>query len=184
MRKVKARILQAEYDERVDNTASKRQNSERSSLFRFLWLGTFSDMRRFTFCIALAACFGCASIRSRSIRETGVPPTAVPNLFAPQGGEGKVGADRASSGALYAVREELNLIYGHAGGEDLQLDLFVPKDVPGPFPTVVILHGGGWAAGSHEGHRPLAVALAARGYAAASVGYRLVPRHRFPAQIQ
>jgi acetyl esterase/lipase len=76
------------------------------------------------------------------------------------------------------------VVYGHAGGEDLQLDLFTPKDSAGPFPAVVILHGGGWSKGSHEYFRPLAGAFAARGYVAASVGYRLAPRHKFPAQIE
>jgi acetyl esterase/lipase len=76
------------------------------------------------------------------------------------------------------------VVYGHAGGEDLQLDLFAPKDAPGPFPAVVLLHGGGWTAGSHEQMRPLAGSLASQGYVAATVGYRMVPRHRFPAQIQ
>ena len=82
------------------------------------------------------------------------------------------------------MREELDVVYGHAGGEDLQLDLYAPKDSAGPLPAVVILHGGGWAKGSHELFRPLAGALAAHGYVAASVGYRLAPRHKFPAQIQ
>jgi acetyl esterase/lipase len=76
------------------------------------------------------------------------------------------------------------VVYGHASGEDLQLDLYAPKDVAGPLPAVVLLHGGGWAKGSHEGFRPIAAALAARGYVAASIGYRLAPRHKFPAQIQ
>lgn len=85
---------------------------------------------------------------------------------------------------IHPIREELNVVYGHAGGEDLQLDLYVPKDAAGPFPAVVVLHGGGWAAGSHEVVRPIAAALAAQGYVTASVGYRLAPRHKFPAQIQ
>lgn len=75
------------------------------------------------------------------------------------------------------------MVYGHAGGEDLQLDLFTPKDIFGPLPAVVVLHGGGWTKGSHELFRPLAGILAAQGYVAASVGYRLAPRHKFPAQI-
>jgi acetyl esterase/lipase len=82
------------------------------------------------------------------------------------------------------VREELDVVYGRGGDEDLQLDIYAPKDGPGPFPAVVVLHGGGWAKGSHELFRPLAGALAAHGYVAATVGYRLAPRHKFPAQIQ
>jgi len=128
----------------------------------------------FAVCIAIAASFGCASLRSRSAGGTDISPVAARS---PQ-------ANRASTPVLYPVREELNVVYGHAGGEDLQLDLFVPKEAPGPLPAVVILHGGGWATGSREAHRPHAAVLAAWGYVAATVDYRLVPRHRFPAQIQ
>jgi acetyl esterase/lipase len=78
----------------------------------------------------------------------------------------------------------LNVVYGRAGGEDLQLDLFVPQDPPGPLPAVLVLHAGGWAKGSHEGVRVPARLLAGKGYVAAAVGYRLAPRHTFPAQIQ
>ncbi len=113
---------------------------------------------------------GCASIRSRSGSGTGVSPA--------------VAGTGAPSATIYPIREELDVVYGHAGGEDLQLDLFAPKDAPGPFAAVVVLHGGGWAKGSREVVRPIAAALAAQGYVTASVGYRLAPRHKFPAQIQ
>jgi acetyl esterase/lipase len=128
------------------------------------------------FCIVFAASFGCASLRSRS--TDGGRPFPAPAPARPAQPE------RPAAAAVYAVREELDVVYGHAGGEDLKLDLFAPKDAPGPFPAVVILHGGGWTAGAHEGHRPLAGALAAQGYVAATVGYRLSPRHKFPAPIQ
>ena len=117
---------------------------------------------------------GCASIRSRSADGTGGPPAAARPAQ----------SDRAPAAKTYPIREELDVVYGHAGGEDLQLDLYVPKDEPGPFPAVVVLHGGGWTAGSHEVVRPIAATLAGQGYVTASVGYRLAPRHRFPAQIQ
>lgn len=84
----------------------------------------------------------------------------------------------------HPIREELDVVYGHAGGEDLQLDLFVPKDSAGPFPAVVVLHGGGWAVGSRQVVRSIASSLAGHGYVTASASYRLAPRHRFPAQIE
>lgn len=118
---------------------------------------------------------GCASIRSRPSNPSPSSTPAPAKSTQP---------DHPPPAILHAVREELNVVYGHAGGEDLQLDIFAPKDVAGPFPGVVILHGGGWAKGSHEFFRPLGGALASRGYVAASVGYRLAPRHKFPAQIQ
>jgi acetyl esterase/lipase len=76
------------------------------------------------------------------------------------------------------------VVYGHAGGEELQLDLYAPKDASGPLPAVLIFHGGGWSSGSREQMRPLAAVLASQGYVAATVDYRLAPRHKFPAQIQ
>lgn len=121
------------------------------------------------------ASVGCASLRSRSAVT---PPSLNSAPSRP------TQPDRAPTERLHPIREELDVVYGHAGGEDLQLDLYAPKDGTGPFPAVVLLHGGGWAKGSHEGFRPIAGALAARGYVAVSVGYRLAPRHKFPAQIQ
>lgn len=128
---------------------------------------------RLAFCILFAAPLGCASLRSRS-GGSGGPPVPPPRSTQPE---------RPSVAAVYPIREELDVVYGHAGGEDLQLDLYAPKDAQGPFPAVVMFHGGGWAAGSHDQLRPLAGALAAQGYVVATAGYRMVPRYRFPAQI-
>ncbi len=61
-------------------------------------------------------------------------------------------------------------------------DLYRPSDCA-PCPVVVLVHGGSWKSGSREQMRPLAEALAARGYAAFSVQYRLVPTAQFPAQL-
>ena len=53
---------------------------------------------------------------------------------------------------------------------------------------IFVIHGGGWAGGNKDVHIPQVRELAARGYVAASVGYRLVrpdqPETRFPAQIE
>ena len=46
------------------------------------------------------------------------------------------------------VTFERNVVYGKGGGEDLTLHLARPKDVAGPLPCVLVIHGGGWAAGS------------------------------------
>jgi acetyl esterase/lipase len=164
MQKTQCRRQKAESNGRVDKGGYEIQNSAMSKLSPL-----FSCMLRSGFCIALVASLGCASLRTRSAGGTGVS---------------LAGRTSDPPVASHSIREELDLVYGHAGGEDLQLDLFAPKDAPGPFPAVVILHGGGWAKGSHEVHRPLAALLAGQGYVAVTVGYRLAPRHRFPAQIQ
>jgi acetyl esterase/lipase len=51
-------------------------------------------------------------------------------------------------------------------------------------PAVLLVHGGGFRAGSKEGYLPLAVQLAERGYVAATVNYRLAPKFPFPAAVE
>jgi acetyl esterase/lipase len=45
-----------------------------------------------------------------------------------------------------------DVVYGEAGGETLKLDICTP-DGPGPFPVVVLVHGGGWGSGDKAGAR-------------------------------
>jgi acetyl esterase/lipase len=95
-----------------------------------------------------------------------------------------------------AVALRPDIIYAAAGSEQLRLDLARPAD-PGPHPCVVCLHGGAWRAGSRKDlSRPyrwadfgvpgksLIEVLAAKGFVAASVEYRLAPQNKFPAQIE
>lgn len=81
------------------------------------------------------------------------------------------------------VTTAYDVVYARVGDRELKLDLARP-DAPGPHPAVVVLHGGGWRMGNKKELRPWVEALAARGYVAASVGYRLAPDHVFPAQIE
>ncbi|MFI5169894.1 MAG: alpha/beta hydrolase fold domain-containing protein, partial [Vicinamibacterales bacterium] len=64
----------------------------------------------------------------------------------------------------------------------LALDLYTPAGTP-PFPVVVWIHGGSWVSGVRDifpGHP--ALRLRDRGYAVATIDYRLVPEGFFPAQ--
>ena len=78
--------------------------------------------------------------------------------------------------------------YGRAGGESLKLDAYVP-DGAGPFPTVILVHGGGWTAGDKSGGprkaliAPMQEPLARAGFAWFSINYRLAPQHPYPACI-
>lgn len=71
--------------------------------------------------------------------------------------------------------------YASPNGEPLLLDLRVP-DTPGPHPVIVYLHSGAWISGDRFGGA--AVRQASRGYAVASIDYRLAPKHIWPAQVE
>ncbi len=75
-----------------------------------------------------------------------------------------------------------DLEYVQAGHERHKLDLYLPEKSDGPVPVIVWIHGGAWLGGSKE--NPPALPFLARGYAVASINYRLSSHARFPAQIE
>ncbi len=77
-----------------------------------------------------------------------------------------------------------DLAYVVGGHERQKLDLYVPEKSGGALPVIVWVHGGGWQGGSKNQCRPLADGFVARGYAVASVGYRLSGEAIFPAQLE
>ena len=95
-----------------------------------------------------------------------------------------LGMASAAKGQQPEIRVERDIVYGKAGRVELQLNLALPKKGKGPFPAVVCIHGGGWYQGQRQDMDPMTELLARRGYVAATVGYRLVPSARFPAQIE
>lgn len=67
----------------------------------------------------------------------------------------------------------------------LEGDLFVPKAKDkGPYPVVMLVHGGAWNRGDKKAMNKVAKALAEKGYAAFAVNYRLAPQFRYPAQLE
>ena len=62
------------------------------------------------------------------------------------------------------------------------MDVYLPIGFAGPRPGVELIHGGGWQAGDKSFYAPLGRALAARGFVAFSVNYRLTPAAHYPAQ--
>lgn len=68
-----------------------------------------------------------------------------------------------------------NLTYARPGGRGLRMDAFIPEGA-GPFPAVVIAHGGGWEAGDKVTYvSPVFGPLARAGFAWFSIDYRLTP---------
>jgi acetyl esterase/lipase len=81
------------------------------------------------------------------------------------------------------IKTAHDVTYTKAGDRELKLDIAEPAEGDGPFPAVVFIHGGGWAAGDKSSYRPLLDVLAKHGYVAISVQYRFAPDDVFPAQI-
>jgi acetyl esterase/lipase len=78
---------------------------------------------------------------------------------------------------------EQDIVYTKAGSEELKLDLVRPADGDGPFPAVVVIHGGAWRQGNKADVRPILPQFAQRGYVAISPQYRFSPKVAFPAQV-
>lgn len=93
------------------------------------------------------------------------------------------------------VRVEKGVTYATVGSDKLQLDIAIPPG-EGPFPCIVMLHGGAWQGGSRKDFsvgekdkngkvKPSWIeTIAQRGYVTAAVSYRLVPKYKFPAMIE
>jgi acetyl esterase/lipase len=76
-----------------------------------------------------------------------------------------------------------NLKYGEnnsKGGNSL--DLYLPEGVKKPYPLVVYIHGGGWVGGDKR--LPPCRNLVQKGFAVASINYRLASEAQFPAQLE
>ena len=78
-------------------------------------------------------------------------------------------------------RDLHDLAYVKDGDPNQRLDLVVPVS-SNLVPLIVWIHGGGWEQGSY--HQNPARAMAGRGYAVASIGYRLSSQAKYPAQIE
>ncbi|MFH5802764.1 alpha/beta hydrolase fold domain-containing protein [Alienimonas sp. DA493] len=85
------------------------------------------------------------------------------------------------------VTERLGVTFAERETGPLKLDLYLPGPNAKPGeepPLVVLIHGGGWRKGDRGGERNKALWLAERGYAAATIDYRLADTAKFPAAIE
>ena len=66
--------------------------------------------------------------------------------------------------------------------QPLFADVYIPEGA-GPFPAVLVVHGGGWQSGDRAQVESIARRIARRGYVAVNITYRLVPGALFPAPV-
>lgn len=82
------------------------------------------------------------------------------------------------------VVAEENVVYAKYGKRELHLDLFSPREKgSGPFPGVIMIHGGGWRFGNRQMEWPMALHVANHGYVTATVEYRLSGEALYPAGV-
>ena len=80
--------------------------------------------------------------------------------------------------SFYANRQDIQ--YGQAGTQKLLLDAYVP-DGDGPFPVLIIVHGGGWSSGDKATDIVPVFAPYATNFTWFSINYRLAPIFHWPA---
>lgn len=108
------------------------------------------------------------------------------------GGPGSVPAPNPSSAEFAPLdfgRPELTVSPDFFGVEyandhpKQDLDIYLPSGFTPPYPLVIYFHGGGWQRGDKDSVQPFAPDILGRGFAIASVNYRLAPGFVFPTQI-
>ncbi len=116
-----------------------------------------------------------ASLPSDTLAPSPVPPTGT--LIPPTNTPAPT-PTRTLAPPVETIRD---IPYVPGGAIQQVLDLYLPPDATEPFPTVLLLHGGG---GSKRDLASLATSLARQGYAAAALNFREYPRDTYPAAIQ
>jgi len=86
------------------------------------------------------------------------------------------------TGSMAPISVQSDVVYAHRDAQDLRADIYSPAG-QGPFPAVLVVHGGSWRRGNKRLMASVAERLARRGYVAVSIDYRLAPAYRFPTQL-
>ncbi|HMP80283.1 MAG TPA: alpha/beta hydrolase [Pirellulaceae bacterium] len=82
----------------------------------------------------------------------------------------------------YRVTRKYGVTFRPLPQRDLKCDLYLPEG-EGPFPGVLVIHGGAWAWGSKSHYVHHARKICEQGYVVMAINYRLAPTHPFPAQV-
>ncbi|MGL4423878.1 MAG: alpha/beta hydrolase fold domain-containing protein [Gemmataceae bacterium] len=81
-----------------------------------------------------------------------------------------------------SLRWEKNVTFATQESMPMQCDIAWPSG-EGPFPVVVVFHGGAWKYGRRTDTTSFVKTLAENGYVGVTASYRLAPKHKWPAQI-
>ena len=81
----------------------------------------------------------------------------------------------ASTGEIEMLFGE---VYTDTASGPLKADIYMPPG-EGPFPGMLVVHGGGWFVGTRAQLSGQAQLLARQGFTAVAISYRLAPQHKF-----
>ncbi len=76
-----------------------------------------------------------------------------------------------------------NVVYHTASNWDAKLDVYTPT-TPGPHPTILHIHGGGWVGGTRESVHLRFIPYLEMGFAVVNVSYRLARVAEAPAAVE
>lgn len=117
---------------------------------------------------------GEQAIFDETIIDKGVLDQAIVDATTPEVAQGE---------AAYEIETRYGEVYAELESGELKADVYMPKG-EGPFPGVVVVHGGAWFMGTRAQLSGVAQLLAQNGMTAVAITYRLAPKHKFPAQIE
>lgn len=110
-------------------------------------------------------------------KKTPTPPMGNP------GGPPPAGWKPPMADISWVKRKLLDIPYG-SESKNQCLDLYLPETGSGPFPLLIHIHGGGFAMGDkRDDHMDAYLTGIRRGYAVASIEYRLSGEAIFPAAV-
>ena len=108
--------------------------------------------------------------------------TVVDNLFRALAGLGRLHPQAQPH--RHQVEVVRDVPYRPTGSPAHLLDIYRPTSLPGPWPVVLYIHGGGFRILSKDTHWVMGLAFARRGFLVFNINYRLAPKHRYPAAVE
>lgn len=81
------------------------------------------------------------------------------------------------------IKEYKDIVYKCIDSSELKLDIYHLKKIIEPRPLLVFIHGGSWKKGKKHDYLRYLVDFADRGYATATIQYRLSGEAKYPAQV-